>query len=54
MQLQKSCGIFEIFLFLMNMLVFDPIRAMSCDFLQVSQYFSIPQKLYKMSDAVVK
>ena len=36
----------------MNMLAFDPIRAMSCDFLGVSQYFAIPPKLYKRSEAV--
>ena len=38
----------------MNMLVFDPIRAMSHDFLIVSQYFTIPPKLYKRSEAVVR
>ena len=38
----------------MNMLVFDPIRAMSHDFLRVSQYFTIPPKLYKRSEAVVR
>ena len=38
----------------MNMLVFDPIRAMSCDFLRVSQYFTITPKLYKRSEAVVR
>ena len=36
------------------MLVFDPIRARSCDFLRVSQYFAIPAKLYKKSEAVVR
>ena len=36
------------------MLEFDPIRAMSGDFLRVLQYFAIPPKLYKMSKAVVK
>ena len=36
----------------MNLLAFDPIRAMSCDFLRVSQYFAIPPKLYKRSEAV--
>ena len=38
----------------MNMLVFDPIKAMSHDFLRVLQYFAIPPKLYKKSEAVVK
>ena len=38
----------------MNMLVFDPIRAMSSDFLRVSQYFTIPPKLYKKSEAVAR
>ena len=33
------------------MLAFDPIKAMSCDFLRVSQYFAIPPKLYKKSQA---
>ena len=36
------------------MLAFDPIRAMSDDFLRVSQYFTIPPKLYKKSEAVVR
>ena len=36
----------------MNMLVFDPIGAMSPDFLRVSQYFAIHPKLYKGSEAV--
>ena len=36
----------------MNMLAFDPIRAMSCDFLRVSQYFTISPKLYKRGEAV--
>ena len=36
----------------MNMLAFDTIRAMHCDFLQVSQYFAIPPKLYKRSEVV--
>ena len=36
----------------MNMLAFDPVRAMSHDFLRVSQYFTIPPKLYKRSDTV--
>ena len=36
------------------MLAFDPIRAMSCDFLRVSPYFSIPPKLYKKSEAVIR
>ena len=38
----------------MNILAFDPIRAISCDFLRVSQYFAIPPKLYKKSEAVVR
>ena len=38
----------------MNMQAFDPIRAMSCDFLRVSQYLTIPPKLYKRSEAVVR
>ena len=38
----------------MNMLAFDPIRAMIHDFLRVSQYFAIPAKLYKKSEAVVR
>ena len=38
----------------MNMLAFDPIRAMSQDFLRVLQYFAIPPKLYKKSEAVVR
>ena len=36
------------------MLAFDPIRAMSCDFLWVLQYFAIPPKLYKKSEAIVR
>ena len=36
------------------MLAFDPIRAMSHDFLRFSQYFAIPPKLYKMSEVVVR
>ena len=36
----------------MNMLVFDPIWAMSHDFLRVFQYFAIPSILYKRSEAV--
>ena len=36
------------------MLAFDPIRAMSSDFPRVSQYFTIPPKLYKRSEAVVR
>ena len=36
------------------MLAFDPIRAMSHDFLRVSQYFIIPPKLYKRSEGVVR
>ena len=36
------------------MLAFGPIRAMSHDFLRVSQYFPIPTKLYKKSEAVIK
>ena len=38
----------------MNMLAFDPIRAMNPDFLRVLQYFAIPPKLYKRSEAVVR
>ena len=38
----------------MNMLAFDPIRAMSHDFLRVSQYFTVPPKLYKRNEAVVR
>ena len=38
----------------MNVLAFDPNRAMSCEFLQVLQYFTIPPKLYKKSEAVVR
>ena len=37
----------------MNMLAFDPIREMSHDFLRVSQYFAIPPKLYKRTEAIV-
>ena len=36
----------------MNMLAFDPIGAMSHDFLRVSPYFAVPPKLYKRSEAV--
>ena len=36
------------------MLAFNPIRAMSHDFLRVYQYFAIPPKLYKRSEAVVR
>ena len=36
----------------MNMLAFDPIRAVSCDFLRVLQYFTIPPELYKKREAV--
>ena len=36
----------------MNMLAFDPIRAMSHDLLRVSQYFTIPAKLHKRSEGV--
>ena len=36
----------------MNVLAFDPIKAMICDFLRVLQYFTIPPKLYKKSEAV--
>lgn len=36
------------------MLAFDPIRAMSCDFLRVLQYFTIHPKLYKKTEAVVR
>ena len=38
----------------MKILSFDPIRAMSHDYLRVSQYFAIPPKLYKRSEAVVR
>ena len=38
----------------MNMLAFDAIRVMSHDFLRVSQYFAIPPKLYKKSEAIVR
>ena len=38
----------------MNMLAFDPIRAMDHDLVGVSQYFTIPPKLYKRSEAVVR
>ena len=38
----------------MNMLVFEPIRAMSHDFLSALQYIAIPPKLYKKSEAVVR
>ena len=34
------------------MLAFDPIRAMGCDFLRVLEYFTIPSKLYKKTEAV--
>ena len=36
------------------MLLFHPIRAMSCDLLRVSQYFAIPPKLFKRNEAVVR
>ena len=37
------------------MLAFDPVRAVSHDFLRVLQYFAIPPKLYKKkSEAAVK
>ena len=36
------------------MLAFDPIRTMNHDFLRVSQYFTIPPKLYKRSEAVAR
>ena len=38
----------------MKMLAFDPIRAKSHDFLRISQYFTIPPKLYIKSEAVVR
>ena len=38
----------------MNMLAFDPIGAMSHDFLSVLQYFAMPPKLYKRSEAVAR
>ena len=50
---KELCNILDISIF-MNMLAFDPIRAMSGDFLRVSQYFAIPPKLYKRSEAVVR
>ena len=36
------------------MVAFDPIRAINQDFLRFLQYFSIPPKLYKKSEPVVK
>ena len=36
------------------MLAYDPIRAMNHDFLRVSKYFTIPPKLYKRSEAVIR
>ena len=53
MIVKDLCNILDISIF-MNMLAFDPIRAMSCDFQGVSQYFTIPPKLYKRSEAVVR
>ena len=38
----------------MNMLAFDPIRAMSLDFLRVSQYCAMSPKLYKKNEAIVR
>ena len=38
----------------MNMLAFDSFRAMSHDLLRVYQYFAIPPKVYKKSEAVVR
>ena len=38
----------------MNILAFNPIRAMSHDFLRDLQYFAIPPQLYKNSEAVVR
>ena len=38
----------------MNMLAFDPIRAMSHDCLRVSQYFAVPPRLYKKGEAVAR
>ena len=38
----------------MNMLAFDPIRAMIHDFLRVCQYFAIPSQWYKRSEAVAR
>ena len=38
----------------MNMQAFDPIRAMSHDFLRLSQYFAIPPKFFLKSETVVK
>ena len=37
----------------MNMLTFDPIRAMNHDILRALQYFTIPPKLYRKGEAVV-
>ena len=48
---KEWCNILDISFF-MNMLAFDPIRAMNHDFLRVSQYFTIPAKLYKRRQAV--
>ena len=36
----------------MNMLAFDPIKAMNHNFLRVSLYFAIPPELDKKSEAV--
>ena len=47
------CSILDISIF-HEMLSFDPIRALRHDFLRVLQYFAIPPKLYKKSEAVVK
>ena len=38
----------------MYMLAFDPIGVMSHDILRVFQYFTIPSRLYKRSEAVVR
>ena len=50
----ELCNILDISIFFMNMLAFDPVRAMSCDFLRVSQYFTIPPKLYTKNEDVVR
>ena len=42
------------FLFFMNMLAFYQNRAMTSDFLRVSQYFTMPPKVYKKIEAVVR
>ena len=51
---KEFCNILDISNFHEYASTFDPIRAMSHDFLRVSQYFPIPPKLYKRSEAVVR